>query len=295
MLTALLLATLASFATPQLPVPERAREPWVFRSVLDGRPRIVTLALCRDLWAAYDTQTGGIYKCWKGGVSFQGAVYTSVHGAQPVSTGRDYQVGLEGAVWSAEIDGKPAALRVQWHGYFIKEGRVHLEFDLRLPDGRVVRMQETPECVPAERVYPEDQLLQRGLVHGMPVYVRSFMADAVPDGVVILLKLRTEIAGVRARDVFPPHLNLRDQVIKEPQPDGSVREHVISYLPFTSEEHANHLNLGITYDFLPDPEPPAQDQDAPKKDGQPKSDDKPKSDGKPKSDDKPKSDGKKGG
>ena len=50
------------------------REVWVFRSVLDEMPRMVTAALDEKLWVAYDTQTGLLYRAWSGDVLFDGAV-----------------------------------------------------------------------------------------------------------------------------------------------------------------------------------------------------------------------------
>ncbi|MBV6646936.1 MAG: hypothetical protein KI790_15875, partial [Cyclobacteriaceae bacterium] len=64
----------------------RPLDVWVFRSVLDKQPRVVTAALHENLWVAYDTEQGLLHKAWKGGVNFDGAVYTTVHGPQPTST-----------------------------------------------------------------------------------------------------------------------------------------------------------------------------------------------------------------
>ena len=51
--------------------PERPYQPFVFRSVLDEQPRIITLALHDDVWAAYHTDSCSLYKVWKGHVQFQ--------------------------------------------------------------------------------------------------------------------------------------------------------------------------------------------------------------------------------
>jgi len=59
---------------------ERPHEPWVFRSVLDKNARVVTLALDDNIWAAYFTEDCRLYKAWKGGVNFDGPVYTTHHG-----------------------------------------------------------------------------------------------------------------------------------------------------------------------------------------------------------------------
>ena len=54
---------------------ERPIETWVFRSVVDQKPRMITAALHKDLYLSYSTQTGTLYKAWKGIVNLQGAVF----------------------------------------------------------------------------------------------------------------------------------------------------------------------------------------------------------------------------
>ena len=56
---------------------QRPVENWVFRSVLDLQPRILTIALHNNLWVAYHTKTGAMYKAWKGNVMFDGPVSVS--------------------------------------------------------------------------------------------------------------------------------------------------------------------------------------------------------------------------
>ena len=70
----------------------RPHDPWVFRSVLDWKPRVITMALHKDLWIAYSTENAALYKVWKGTVYFDGPVYTHAHGPQPISIGDAYQV-----------------------------------------------------------------------------------------------------------------------------------------------------------------------------------------------------------
>jgi cytochrome c len=71
---------------------KRPRDPWVFRSVLDNKARMVTAALHEDMYVAYDAQKCQLYKAWKGGVVFDGAVYTTHHGPQPSTKGYAYYV-----------------------------------------------------------------------------------------------------------------------------------------------------------------------------------------------------------
>ncbi|MDX2191396.1 MAG: hypothetical protein SFY32_16200 [Bacteroidota bacterium] len=69
---------------------QRARDPWVFRSVMDGTPRAITFALNYNLWAAYNTENCRLFKLWNGGVSFRGEVYTGEKVLQPVAVGDTY-------------------------------------------------------------------------------------------------------------------------------------------------------------------------------------------------------------
>ena len=41
---------------------ERSKNLWVFRSVLDSIPRVVTFALNTDMWITHSTQNGAMYK-----------------------------------------------------------------------------------------------------------------------------------------------------------------------------------------------------------------------------------------
>lgn len=69
---------------------KRPRDPWVFRSVLDKQPRIVTATLNDELFVAYDARYCGLYKAWKGKVILDGPVYTTTHGPQPTTDGYAY-------------------------------------------------------------------------------------------------------------------------------------------------------------------------------------------------------------
>ena len=65
----------------------RPIETWVFRSVIDQNPRMISAALHKDLYLSYFTQTGTLYKAWKGIVNLEGAVFNGAHGPQPTTVG----------------------------------------------------------------------------------------------------------------------------------------------------------------------------------------------------------------
>jgi hypothetical protein len=258
MLPLLLALVLLQHGTP---LPERARDPWVFRSVLDGRARMVTLALSKEMWLAYDAQDCGLYKCWKGGVELEGAVYTTVHGAQPTSKGPVYTRGLDGPPWSAEVGGEAVAVRAQWRGYFFHGGRAHLKFELQLPDGRAIDVQETSDFFTSEQIVPEDRLPEAALTKGMPVLYRSWHLGPVPDDVRVLLALCCDGEHMRQRLTHPDGILMRERIVEEPGPDGVARKTTYSTLPFDARLRA--ANVITFFAPLPEPAPPAADKTAP--------------------------------
>lgn len=91
-----------------------------FRSVLDGRPRMLTVRLDDDVRVAYDTDSGHLYKAWEGDLELKGAPFDQRHGPQPRSEGGSYLIN-ESAVWS--VQGQPDA-RVRYSGYRIEGDQV---------------------------------------------------------------------------------------------------------------------------------------------------------------------------
>jgi hypothetical protein len=187
------LALAAQSPLAQAPVlHERPRDPFVFRCVLDKRVRIVTLALSDEMWAAYDTQTCGVYKIWKGGVKFDGAVYTTVHGPTPTSRGSDYMRGIDGPVWVARVGDNVMDARAEWRGYRLEHGACVLLYDVILKDGRTIRVEERPESLRADQFFKPEELEDWGLEPGLPGFVRKFFAPDVPAGVLVAVNVRSD-------------------------------------------------------------------------------------------------------
>ena len=132
---------------PKNSIPEinRPRDVWVFRSVLDEHPRMLTAALNENMWLAYDTQSASLYKAWKGGVNFDGAVYTTKHGPQPTSLGYAYQLKKE--AWILLQNGKRMAPVISYKGHLIQNEEVSLNFQLITPEGETVLVKETPRYI----------------------------------------------------------------------------------------------------------------------------------------------------
>ena len=101
---------------------KRDRTPWVFRLNLDERPRALVLALNRDLWATYDTESSGLHRAWTGGVNFNGIVFNNMHGVQPNSIGLPYiEDELKESPWLVSIEGKARRVEAEYDGYFLND------------------------------------------------------------------------------------------------------------------------------------------------------------------------------
>lgn len=125
---------------------KRPRELWVFRSVLDKRPKIVTIGLHDNLWVAYDPINCGIYKVWKEGVKFDGAVYTTKHGPQPTTVGKLYFEGIiDDAIWSVRKSGVSIPSKTIFKGYNWKNNKVTLKYEIQFDNGKKINVEETPE------------------------------------------------------------------------------------------------------------------------------------------------------
>ncbi len=157
---------------------ERPHEPWVFRSVLDTNPRMITLALHENLWMAYSTQSCRVYKAWKGGVSFDGAVYTTVHGPQPTVEGNAYlseDINLTG--WRIIKDDSLIVPKVSYRGHKLVNDHAQLSYELSHGNASFV-ITEIPEYV-NER--PGTPGLQRIFeVSNLPANINVGIADSNP-------------------------------------------------------------------------------------------------------------------
>lgn len=133
---------------------QRAHDPWVFRSVLDAKARMLTLALHDNLWVAYSANDGNFYKAWKGGVNFDGAVYTTVHGPQPSSLGDAYFENAVTSPWEVDINGAKETPSLQYRGHRLRDGGIEINYELILKNGQRVKVSERPEYVESATEMP---------------------------------------------------------------------------------------------------------------------------------------------
>ena len=174
-LIAFIIFNLSACDTKKHELPQRPMDPWAFRSVLDKQPRMLTLALDSSCYVAYDLARCTIYKAWKGGVTLEGAAYTDKKNVQPTTWGSSYfSDSLHHFKWVAEVNGKNNFPQVLSKGYAFYQNQINLRFELLLPSGDTIRIEEQPEFAQSER--------------GKPGLERLFTTSGVPDGVTVSLR-----------------------------------------------------------------------------------------------------------
>jgi len=151
---------------------DRPNNPWVFRSVLDAKPRMITLALHDNMYLAYHTDRAAMYKAWKGLVNFDGAVYTTNHGPQPTSLGDAWFINQVENPWKLKTASGEEALIAQYKGHGFADGHVKLNYELSTLGGQKINVSEMPEYLESE--------------NGLPGLERIFTVSNVPAGAQVM-------------------------------------------------------------------------------------------------------------
>ncbi|MEX2564461.1 MAG: c-type cytochrome [Cyclobacteriaceae bacterium] len=166
---------------------DRPLDPWAFRSVLDKQPRMLTLALDSNMYVAYDLQKGQIYRLWKGGVILEGTVFTNKKNIQPSTWGADYQMKEQLLdAWEFYKGKESIDFDYQFKGYSLNNNQVILKYQFKLPDGRLVDVEEKPEYITNQ--------------DDMPGFERVFETQNVPEGIQIALKSDKETYFLPSND-----------------------------------------------------------------------------------------------
>ena len=172
---ATLVAVLVNLNACQAPESEPSEDLTVFRSVLDQRPRMITIRLDESLWAAYSAENGALYRVWRDGVHFDGAVYTTAHGPQPTSVGPAYLVSTSMNPWLLQQNGNSSQPEVRFKGHAEQGPQTTIRLELSDAEGETFMVTETPR-------YISDDAGNVGMQ-------RVFTVENVPDGVTVILSM----------------------------------------------------------------------------------------------------------
>ncbi len=125
----------------------RGHSPWVLRSNLDGQTRRINFALRPGVWLSYDTERAALRQFWRGELIFQGPVYNTYHGSQPVSRGLAW-LHDDAATWFVQRGGAEQVADVQYLGHLEEAGgeRAALRYRLHAA-GADVEVSESPELL----------------------------------------------------------------------------------------------------------------------------------------------------
>ncbi len=155
--------------------------PMVFRSVLDGQARMISIGLSDDQFIAYNTTDGSVYKAWKGLINMEGAVFTGAHGPQPTSVGDMYFVNAHKQPWSLMQGGNAIPTTYKYKGHkFVNDVPTIMHALIDNATGKSVNVYEEVRLVKSEK--GED--LQRnftteGLAEGYLVELKSNASSIV--------------------------------------------------------------------------------------------------------------------
>jgi hypothetical protein len=155
----------------------RPREPWVYRCELDGRARVLGVALQTDLWLAYDTESCSLARATRG---------------DPQRVAKDWLDDGGGGVWWLARDGHATALAAQYKGFDVRDGHATLHYELA-SDGVRVEVDETPEFVRAGELGDDPAAVAPWLTSSKFALRRTFQARGVPAGAQLSLTLACEL------------------------------------------------------------------------------------------------------
>jgi len=201
--------------------------PLVFRSVLDAKPRMISIGLSDDQFIAYNTTDGSIYKAWKGLINMEGAVFTGAHGPQPTAVGDMYFVNKHEQPWTLTKGGNIIAAEYQYRGHkFVNDVPTLMHSLKDEASGKSVNVYET---VRLEKTEKGEELNRR------------FSTDGLEDGYGVILRTNASSIVDKSQWTTDGKLNIENIYVVDTLPPGAVYVEsnlsggsVISYDPITN-------------------------------------------------------------
>ena len=181
----------------------RPIKPWAIRSVLDYKPRMLTLALDSTMYVGYDLENCRFYKAWRGGVNWDGIVFNDTKVIQPTTWGAAYSEDPDvGTSWWLEENGSKIFPDVRFDGYRFNEGQIFLLYTLSTTKD-TIQIEERPEYIETEEGAPGlERVFTKKGKNDLPVYLST------QSQVVELIKKKTIF-----RSIFDP---LPEQTLEVP-------------------------------------------------------------------------------
>lgn len=208
---------------------DRPYSPWVFRSVLDQKPRIITLALHPNLYAAYYTESGSLFKTWNGEVLFDGPVYTNNHGPQPISIGNSYIENDMIMPWKVKINDNPIDVSYQFLGYKTGNNKAVLRYQLSSSS------LNTPIVIEEAVDASKNDL-------GNMIFERSFEVNNTDEAVQVILQSKAQ--SIVTKENISTNATIENEKIEEVKKGSRTLINYAADLVLLSH---NTTHLDVTY------------------------------------------------
>lgn len=153
----------------------RGHDPWMIRATLDGKPRVLILALHADLWVAYDTARAALFRVTQEPINFDGAVYNTHHGPQPTTQGAPALTSNFAEPWHVITRGRDLRPQVSYRGHREDAGHAVLRYTLALDA-------DTPA-----RIEVEERVEVILTNQGSPQLERVFSVRGVPADTAVVM------------------------------------------------------------------------------------------------------------
>jgi cytochrome c len=212
LLPVLLFSTLVAAGLPKANDVPRPVSPWAIRSVLDKKPRMLTLALDNECYVAYDMAHCAFYKAWKGGIALHGAPYTGKKEVQPTSLGAAYLTDTTTKeAWIVQRKGQNLPVKVQSKGYVFRKNQIYLQYELILSPKQRIRIEERPEFVRS--------------LEGLPGLERTFFTQGFPPQVTVTLQTASAMVPLNPQGSTLHHVFFEPLPVQYPPNPPRVYAH----------------------------------------------------------------------
>ncbi|MEP5570027.1 MAG: c-type cytochrome [Halioglobus sp.] len=171
----------------RIDVEGKGHSPWVLRGNLDGRPRMLKLAMAPEIWAAYDLESASLYQLWNGSVLFEGSVYDYRHGPQPIGVGAAFLRNEEPVSWYLVKGSREREATVRYLGHDYTLGGTELVIRYVIESGRhQVELHEYPSLSENDQGFSFERRFEffSGDKDWQPVFVTANGNRTIAQGIV---------------------------------------------------------------------------------------------------------------
>ncbi len=155
------------------------------RSVLDQKPRMLTLQYGEHQWLAYDLEHMTPYKLWTGGVLWNGAAFNNIKTIQPSSYGNTYwEIRDPFSYWKLTNNKNPVDFQMQFKSYEITaDQQLLFQYEIELENQKIIVEERPVLVIEGDSLYFERNFKIKNLPREANIRVSG---DLIKNGAKIL-------------------------------------------------------------------------------------------------------------